>query len=270
MYIGQRSDNAFRTNGYVDNVKIFNYARTPAQVVWDYNRGGPVGWWKFDECQGGTANDASGNSNNGTITIGATGSQTAVGTCTTSGTAWGNGATGKRNASLNFDGTDDIASFTSTNVINPPAGSVAMWFKPSSTQNGTNYYLFAHPQTVDNSRVYITTNSSGTNINGRLGTGTTIGSVTITANTWHHVILTWNGTSAKFYVDGQDKTSTPTFNGLTSAAATSTIGNYIGAAQGYTGQIDDVKIFNYALTPAQIKTLFNDGAVRFGPATGSP
>jgi len=36
-------------------------------------------------------------------------------------------------------------------------------------------------------------------------------------------------------------------------------------------QIDDVRIYNYALTPLQVKTLFNgNSAVRFGPNTGSP
>lgn len=34
--------------------------------------------------------------------------------------------------------------------------------------------------------------------------------------------------------------------------------------------IDDVRIYNYALTAAQIKNVMNDGAVRFGPSTGSP
>ncbi|KKU99193.1 MAG: hypothetical protein UY33_C0035G0016, partial [Candidatus Amesbacteria bacterium GW2011_GWA1_48_9] len=36
------------------------------------------------------------------------------------------------------------------------------------------------------------------------------------------------------------------------------------------GQIDDVKIFNYALTAQQVKTVYNEGAVRFAPLTGSP
>jgi hypothetical protein len=39
----------------------------------------------------------------------------------------------------------------------------------------------------------------------------------------------------------------------------------------YDGQIDDTMLFNYALTPAQIRTLYNqNSAVRFAPVTGSP
>lgn len=37
------------------------------------------------------------------------------------------------------------------------------------------------------------------------------------------------------------------------------------------GQLDDTMLFNYALTPAQIKVLYNqNSAVRFGPQTGTP
>jgi len=267
--IGNTSGGTYNYNGKIDQVRIFNYARTPAQIAWDYNRGKPVGHWKLDECQGSTANDSSGNGNTGTITIGASGTQTAVGTCTTSG-AWFNGVTGKFNSSLNFDGTDDVVSIPSTNIINTSSGSVSLWTKPSSTQNGTNYYLFSHFGT--NSRIYINTNSTGSNLNGRLGDGTTIGSVNnITANSWHHVVLMWNGTSATFYVDGINRTSTSTFNGLSVVGSTSYIGNYSDAAQGSTGQIDDVRIYNYALTAAQVKNLYNGGAgIKFGPSAGTP
>ncbi len=40
---------------------------------------------------------------------------------------------------------------------------------------------------------------------------------------------------------------------------------------GYNGQMDDVRVYNYALTQAQIRTVYNENAaIRFGPLTGSP
>jgi len=37
------------------------------------------------------------------------------------------------------------------------------------------------------------------------------------------------------------------------------------------GQIDDVKIYNYALTGTQVKLLYNQNSgIRFGPSTGAP
>ena len=38
--------------GKIDQVKLFNYARTQAQIAYDYNRGGPIAHYKFDECRG--------------------------------------------------------------------------------------------------------------------------------------------------------------------------------------------------------------------------
>lgn len=35
-------------------------------------------------------------------------------------------------------------------------------------------------------------------------------------------------------------------------------------------RVDDVRIYNYALTATQVKSLYNNGAVRFGPSTGAP
>jgi hypothetical protein len=101
---GSAVDRTF--DGYLDQVRIYDYIRTPSQIAWDYNQGHPIAHWKLDECSGTTANDSSGNLNTGTISIGATGSNTTVGTCTSSG-AWFDGVIGKYN-SLELDGTDDI------------------------------------------------------------------------------------------------------------------------------------------------------------------
>jgi hypothetical protein len=39
----------------------------------------------------------------------------------------------------------------------------------------------------------------------------------------------------------------------------------------FNGQIDDVRIFSYALSPAQVKTIMNNSSsVNFAPITGSP
>ena len=95
--------------GQVDDITIYNYRLTPAQVAWNYNQGKPIGHWKLNECQGNTAYDSGTGGNNGTITIGGTGDNQTAGTCS-SGTgteAWNNGTNGKVNASLDFDGTDD-------------------------------------------------------------------------------------------------------------------------------------------------------------------
>ena len=258
--------------GQIDHVRIYNYARTPAQIAWDYNRGGPVGHWKFDECQGGTANDASGNGNNGTITIGATGSQTSPGTCTDgfSTSAWYNGRTGKYNSSLNFDGTDDQATVSSPS--NLPSGASAftssVWIRPSN--NGNNLYILKWGVSASgtmNALIWYGATSSVSQAFYANDLGTAANSVLV--NTWTHVVATYDGTTRKIYLNGNLSISdTPTAPNVT--ANQSLYFGSVGGGAYFPGQIDDVRIYNYALTANQIKTLFNNGSVNFGPSTGSP
>src|SRR5690606_37967964 len=81
LFIGDHNDRGRGMNGVIDDVKIYNYARTPAQIAYDYNRGAPVAWYRFDECEGTTIKEHSGNGNNGTLNIGSLGSQSSLGTC---------------------------------------------------------------------------------------------------------------------------------------------------------------------------------------------
>lgn len=113
IQIGSDLTTTERFAGSIDDVKIYNYARTPSQIAWDYNRGKPVAWYKFDEESGTTAYDASGNGNNSTVT-GAT--------ITTQG---------KLNNALSFDGTDDYVGIGSTASVN----SISFWMKQSNTSD---------------------------------------------------------------------------------------------------------------------------------------
>lgn len=53
-------------------------------------------------------------------------------------------------------------------------------------------------------------------------------------------------------------------------AVTLRLGSESDGANYFDGQLDEAMLYRYALTPAQIKTDYNQGAVRFGPATGHP
>ena len=285
--IGIRNGGTLPFKGEIDLVRIYNYARTPAQIAWDYNRGKPVGWWKFDECQGTTLNDASGNANNGTLNIGASGTQTSAGTCTDglSTSAWYNGSTGKYNASLNFDGTDDYVSvgnpselsFERTNPF-----TLGAWIKTNST---TGRPIGKLDSSTNGYRGYSLFIRNGKPVLQIISTWTSNaidveGNTTVADGAWHHIVATYDGSSSangvKIYVDGKQISTTTNYNSLTG-----TIVNNINLEIGrggsgsvlnpFNGQIDDVRIYNYALTEEQVKNLYNEGsAVRFGPSQGSP
>lgn len=277
-------------DGIIDQVRVFNYIRTPAQIAYDYNRGGPVAHWKFDECQGTTANDSSGNGNTGTITIGATGSQTAVGTCTTvnTATAWYNGVTGKRNYSLNFDGTDDYDDVGRlTTSESAAAASWSFWVKPGTL--ATSQCLFCKRNNAATSQSWgiMTGSTDSSVIRAQVASSTTDQATycesptgALANGTWTFVTVVYDGSQAatscsriKIYVNGVLKTSTQTGTPPTTTTADTANARFAASSDGaqfFSGQLDDAKLFNYALTATQVKQLANDGAIRFGPNVGTP
>jgi len=222
-------------NGLIDQVRIYNYARTPAQIAWDYNKGKPVAWYKFNECQGVTTNNSvSTAAYNGAISIGSSGTQSQLGTCaigTGSTAAWGNGSTGKYGGSLNFDGTDDYVSVGTGSSAN----SVSFWAKPTS--NTASMVQLATGIGVTASSGVITApgfTSPTIYVNGIPGS-------TLTADTWQMITVT----------------------SATAVNASAIKFGLVGSTY-YSGQMDEIKIWNYPLTSVQVKTEFNQGsAVRF-------
>lgn len=274
---GNSTANGQDFNGLMDQVRLFNYTRTPAQVAWDYNRGAPASYWKMDECQGTTLNDSSGNGASATLNIGASGTQTSPGTCSTAGTAWGNGAIGKYNSSLNFDGTDDYVDAGTNSIFNIINSiTVSGWIKTTNTSaqeivarglTGASDHTYALYSDANGHAVFSVANgySFGT---GDIVTGTKV----INDGNWHFVLGRFTGTSLEVYTDGlldasKNKSTTPTSN----TSLKVLIGNIPGYSLYFKGQIDDVRIYNYALTSDQIQQVFNQGAgIRFGPLQGSP
>ena len=264
--IGSYEGGAYDFNGSIDHVKIYNYARTPAQVVYDYNKGSPVAWWKLDECQGLTAFDSSGLGNTGTISIGPSGTQTSVGTCQ-SGTAaaWTNGATGKINSSLNFDGQDDYARSSAISGITNNQLTVSAWIKPKSL-SGT-FEISNQGQWDGGPWTGWRFRQVNSSINFKLGDNTSTAyetsGGTLIQNNWQHVVGVWDGSYIHIYLNGQEVVKTAKSFTYVGNSDYHSIGKYVGSAYFFNGQIDDVRIYNYALTTEQIKTIYNNGAVNF-------
>ena len=88
--------------------------------------------------------------------------------------------------------------------------------------------------------------------------------------------MTYDGSNIKLYVNGVLDTTTPK-TGTLSGDGCAQIGRYnTGGCDNspssyFNGLIDEVRIYNYALTADQILMDYNQGAaIRFGPATGTP
>ncbi len=283
-------------DGTIDHTVIYNYARTPTQILYDYNRGGPFLFYQFDECQGTAMNDVSGNTNHGTWFGTSSGSQTAVGTCNTSSTAWGNGATGKINASLNFDGTDDYVALPDDIMDTQTIGSLCSWFYYDvPTDVGTQGTLFSYSDSTGSNvkhNFFISdTGADSAAVYASLRNSTTSNQITyLSANdvvrrqTWEHICYVQDGTGVDLYINAKPVNWASTtlagtgtlddwFDDIATDAENATIGEIEDNSPDswFTGKIDDFRIYSYPLTQAQILKLMQAGsAVKFGPSSGSP
>jgi hypothetical protein len=174
--------------GRLDEFKFYNYARTSAQIWYDYNRGKPLAWWALDDCQATTANDSSGNGYTGTLNIGATGTYTSAGSCGsgTSTEAWNAGTSGKRNSALGFDGTNDYVQVSDTANLRFDSSaqdfSLFAWVKRTTT--GTEYII--SKEDADNDGWRMLFNSSNQVVCSEDATDVTSSSA-ITDTNWHHI-----------------------------------------------------------------------------------
>jgi hypothetical protein len=230
-------------NGAIDEVKIYNYARTAGQIQSDYSAfAGPVGNWKFDEGSGSIAHDSSGNGNDGTVL----------------GASWTNGVS---SGALQFDGIDDYVGVPSSPSLCVMGNqmSVQLWMKPAVTLDAntpiTNIldkgdeYGFQMDQT-SSGRIWFFVWLEGAPWQG-IQTTTSRWE----ANSWYLLTGTYDGSSLKLYVNGVLENSRPLSNGLYTSGYPLAIGSYcLGTKNFFNGAMDEVKIYNYARTAGEIQS----------------
>lgn len=260
--------------GYVDEAKIYNYALSSDQIKANYatkaaesasvlgasrdnSQGslsnGLVGYYKMDEsswtndCSTASVTDSSGNGNNAKScpsTTGPTG-----------------GSTGKFGNAGDFDGSNDYVSVDSTSSLDPGTGdiSVSLWVNPDTITDsqtglvryyngGTTYYILEHH---DDDRLQLEFRDG-------VCTGYSfLTTATLTASTWNHVVLTIDrDKQAAIYINnGTPTTSTVVTNCQASmTGGTLNFGRHVNY---FDGKIDETRIYNRALSPAEVSSLYN-------------
>lgn len=197
-----------------------------------------VSWWRAE----GNANDSIG-TNHGTLTNGAT------------------FASGMVGQSFSFDGVDDYVSV--------PNGIIS-----STARNFTvDAWVYPNNITFDGKIVYGGAQSGEYQLfiyNGNYEFGVHLSDGTwyiITAsaniNTWALVTGIRRGTSIELWVNGilQNSTMIPDLDLYTTNGFNSSIGSYnSGAGAFFSGLIDEVEIFNRALSQSEIQAIYNAGS----------
>jgi hypothetical protein len=227
-----------KTNGTTDSLLLSDinsitfktYSTPPTQ--------GLIAAWLFD----GSAVDVSGNGNDGTV----------------------NGATlttdrfGSSNRAYFFGGSANIQGSTSGFNFGANPFSISLWIKTNSASGGG--ILTTHDvasSKYSNIGVYIAGTNNGfadIDINNGAGSTTNFNGRKLTDNQWHHILVVRQGATANLYVDGVlDFTDNLSQNPNNSTSFI--IGSSYDAAY-FTGTIDDIRVYDRALTDAEIGLLY--------------
>ena len=243
-------------NGKIDDIAIYNRALTAQEIQNLYTgttpepcaalpsnlQQGLVGYWPF--C--GNANDESGNGNDGTV----------------------NGATltedrfGNDNAAYFFDGNDWIVVPDNNSLDITQELTLSAWINLSSI-NSFNCIISKDMNATDegyrldilnNKLRMIKTNSNNSQ-----------GNSVLDENFWIHTLVTFQNDTINYYLNGESDGTffaqgsiTPTLNNLTFG-----VQNQISTLQFVNGSLDDIGIWNRALTPEEVQELYTLDACTF-------
>jgi hypothetical protein len=224
---------------------------------------GLVGNWSFNEGSGTTAYDASGNGNTGTL-------------LTPSGPTWT--ASGKINGGLILDTSNDYvnvphsASLNMTNAL-----TIALWFKPADLDSRDHDIVTKGTNTPDD-RVTFEFALRGQMLLFGFCTGANslcaanwnevrTAPLSLSVGTWHHIAVTFNDVATNqfwFYLDGvqypwSNTTGSPATKSMVAYTDPVRIGEVFNGEEA-NATVDDVRIYNRVLSPAEIGYLYNAGS----------
>jgi len=210
-----------------------------------------VGVWLFNDGKGSIARDASGEGNDGTLE---------------NGPAWVDGKFGK---ALQFDGVDDYVDIADTDKLSggdEKKLTVVAWFRTTKIEGTDNTpiitkYLDASQKdwglTVDTGKLKFAYETGGAGVDFEVNAPSMGGVVEL--DKWYHGAFALDGRNVKVYLDGAEvasveiPTETPNTNVNVEIGAVVYRNNY------YRGIIDEVGVFNAALSKEDILDIMTNG-----------
>jgi len=208
--------------------------RAPAQIV------GLVAAYSFDEGAGGVVRDASGNGNHGTI----------------ANAGWT--ASGRYGGALFFDGSSALVTVPDSPSLHLSGGAtLEAWVNPLEVDFSWRDVIYKGPDNY-----YLEATSDLTSAPAAGGTfggkgALTAGTEALPANAWSHLAATHDGSTIRLYINGVLVSSQRQMGAIATSGNPLQIGGDGIFGQYFAGIIDEVRVYNVALTETQIRTDMN-------------
>jgi hypothetical protein len=211
--------------------------------TWSFNTGSLIGWWKLDDGSGDVAADAGAGGLDGTLL---------------GDPAWTDGIAGK---ALQFDGDGDYVDlsnhpdFDITGRITVSAWiKVDAFDKPYQTiiSKGDTSWRLQRSAGTDT----LEFGCMGVPVPNNPVWGGIYGKTNVNDGQWHHALGTYDGSTISLYVDGDLDVSVEAPGSIKTNDKPVYIGeNSEKPGRFWNGLIDDVRVYNYALSADEIATL---------------
>jgi hypothetical protein len=179
-----------------------------------------------------------------------------------SGATWS--TAGKFGNALSFDGVNDWVTVADANALDlTTAMTLEAWVFPTAIGSGSwrNVIIKERPNgEVYNLYANTTGNIPQVYVVRAAQTGTPLGASGVTAvplNVWTHLAATYDGTTLRLYVNGTQAGTQAVSGALVVSTGALRIGGNNLWGEFFQGRIDEVRIYNRALTAAEIATDMN-------------
>jgi len=218
---------------------------------------GLVGYWPF--C--GNANDASGNGNNGTV----------------------NGATlttdrfGMANSAYSFDGINDFINTQSSGPLGNSNRSLSIWLNSNSSNLSQIIGYGYQPPSGGEFNLLINQICPGITIDIH-NNYITYTSINLTDGNWHNIVCVYDNSISSnilgvmIYVDGvlliNSNCQNPINVNVNTLNTPLNFGRYQVGYNYFNGQLDDIGIWNRALTQQEVTQLYNAGQATYSWSPG--
>jgi hypothetical protein len=203
---------------------------------------GPVAAYSFDAGSGSTVADATGNGNTGTI----------------NNATWS--ASGHSGSALSFNGSNAWVTVPDNASLDLTTGyTLEAWVKPTAAngqwraavikedpaQSELDYGLYGLTDSGPPSAHVLVGNPPDTYLR-----GTTAPPL----NSWTHVAATYDGTTLRVYANGVQQASKAVSGAIDTSTGALRIGGNSIWGEWFAGLIDDVRVYNRALTTTELQT----------------
>lgn len=256
-FIGSHAGTASYFQGRIDEVRVWNVARTQAQIKANMYKGpagntsGLLAYYKCDNGAGTTlTNTAAGT--NGTLQGGATWVASPV--------QYGANA-------MSFDGTNDFISIPDNNTLDITTAITLEAWVYATKNTGVQNVISKSSSGANNGYIFPRTDNGWTQVVAYLhiaGGWRTLSAAYPSLNAWHHLAATYDGSMIRLYINGVEAASQARTGAITANANVLALGNQTGYSEYFGGAADELRVWNVARSQADIQANMNK---QLDPAT---